>query len=85
MIQTIRLTVKRFSAILESLSQNWWVSEGCRPEVVSTHFATCEMMVSSAAGRGETGAGPSSSMDGSGSEATAAGGGGGGSGCGCCS
>jgi hypothetical protein len=75
-----RLTVKRCSAMLASLTQNWWFSVGCRPEVVSTHFATCDKMASTAAGRGETGAGPSSSMDGSGSEPTAAGGG---SGCGC--
>lgn len=69
--------------MLESLIQNWWFSVGRTPEVVSTHFATWDMILSTAAGRGETGAGPSSSMDGSGSEPTAAGGGG--SGCGCCS
>lgn len=79
-----RLTVKRFSAMLESLTQNWWFSLGRRPEVVSTHFATCDMIPSTAAGRGEAGASPSSSMDGSGSEPTAAGGGRS-VGCGCCS
>lgn len=68
-----RLTVKRFSAILESLTQNWWFCLGCRPEVVSTHFATCAMILSTPAVRGDdAGAGPSSSMDGSGSEPTAA-------------
>lgn len=77
------LTVKRFSAMLESLTQNWWFCLGCRPEVVSTHFATCDMIVSTAEVRGDAGAGPSSSMDGSGSEPTTAGGGR--SVCGCCS
>lgn len=75
--------MKRFSAMLESLTQNWWFSLGCRPEVVLTHCATCDIILSTATGRGETGAGPSSSMDGSGSELTVVGGGS--SVCGCCS
>lgn len=69
--------------MLESLTQNWWCCLGCRPEVVSTHFATCDMILSTAAVRGDAEAAPSSSMDGSGSEPTAAGGGR--SVCGCCS
>lgn len=78
-----RLTVKRCSAILGSLIQNWWFCLGCRPDVESTHFATWAMILSTAAGRGDAGAGPSSSMDGNGSEPTTAGGGR--SACGCCS
>lgn len=42
--------MNRFSAILESLTQNWWFSLGCKPEVELIHFATLAVTLSTVAG-----------------------------------